>query len=404
MSSAFYPLGMSSYNNRTPQGGFKPWKGNNPVGITSGTIRPLTNKDPGNNFPGAFGKPRPIKHARKGTTLYMPVNAQNENDYITIDRNLNREVRSSTSGALVKQMIDIPGSFNITNNVVNNPDQQGICVVADYYPNKSYLTENPQPVSTIPTFCCNPEKKARRRVLPASTNLKKNYYTTLEQYRENRCQTYEQRAFNFVSSAPALPAGINQFNPNIKPGGPLSQSNTYVANCQPNGEIAEASILSMVNVIITQMISKGIVVKPTTPITTFPQLIAFIQGLSPSQQVIASALYDSFITNPYTGMPLTGPDNLLGCKLVIYKPNNYQFAQQGGVTASTVTLKLNVTTIQKNLYNISRNNEYIYKNKAPPCNPALYNLNGDTTSCPFINKTSPIIKNGFFFKKNHQTL
>ncbi len=41
MSSAFYPLGMKSYNNRVKQGGYKSWKGAGvPVGITSGTIRP----------------------------------------------------------------------------------------------------------------------------------------------------------------------------------------------------------------------------------------------------------------------------------------------------------------------------------------------------------------------------
>ena len=41
------------------------------------------------------------------------------------------------------------------------------------------------------------EKKALKRVRPASTNLKKNYYTTHKQYMQNRCQTYEQRVFNF---------------------------------------------------------------------------------------------------------------------------------------------------------------------------------------------------------------
>ena len=40
MSSAFYPLGMNSYNNRLPQGGYVSWKSGNPVGITAGTIRP----------------------------------------------------------------------------------------------------------------------------------------------------------------------------------------------------------------------------------------------------------------------------------------------------------------------------------------------------------------------------
>ena len=53
MSSAFYPLGMNSYNNRLHTGGYETWKGRgvygNPVGITSGSMRPLTNKDPAND-------------------------------------------------------------------------------------------------------------------------------------------------------------------------------------------------------------------------------------------------------------------------------------------------------------------------------------------------------------------
>jgi len=404
MSSAFYPLGMNSYNNRLPQGGYVSWKSGNPVGITSGTIRPLTNNDVGNNFPAPFGqqpaapglhcrKPRPIKHARKGTSLLMPAITYDDEtyqDYVNIYRNLNREVKSSTSGTLVKQMIDNPGSFSVTNTKINNPDQKGICVVADYYPNKTYLTENPEPISTTPQFCCNAEKKARRRVVYASTNLKKNYYTTLQQYRQNRCQTFEQREFNFVGPAPAsileqTQAQMN--NPNAKPGGPLAMSNTYVANCQPNGEIALTSEINLVANVLLLFQQEGISVPAAGTITTFQQLVQFIQGLSPKQYVIAKAVYGNFLANPYSGMPLAGPNNLIGCKLVIYKPNNYQFAQQGGVSASTLTLKKNVTTIQKNLYNISKNNEYVFKNKAPQCNPSLYTYRQNPKTCS--NKGAP---------------
>ena len=100
-------------------------------------------------------------------------------------------------------------------------------MVMSYYPNDAYLTENPEPRSQTPAWCCNAEKKARRRVTYASTNLKKNYFTTLQQYRENRCLTYDQRAFNFAEG-----------DPNIgKPGGPESTNSTYYANCQPNTEM-----------------------------------------------------------------------------------------------------------------------------------------------------------------------
>ena len=73
MSSSFYPLGMKSYNNHVPQGGYKTWKGtgvfSNPIGITSSNIRPLTNNDAGNVFRTGFGLPRPIKHYRKGKVV-----------------------------------------------------------------------------------------------------------------------------------------------------------------------------------------------------------------------------------------------------------------------------------------------------------------------------------------------
>ena len=347
MSSAFYPLGMNSYNNRLPQGGFKPWKSNNPVGITSGTIRPLTNNDPGNNFPAAFGKARPIKHYRKGASLTMPSLDNNKQESITIDRNLNRQVKSSTPGTLVKQLIDNPGSFSMSQRISNNPIQNGICMVSSYYPNKEYLTENPEPVTTTYPICCNAERKARRRVLPANTNLKKSYYTTHQQYMENRCQTYDQRIFNFVRPA-------TNPNPNSKPGDPLSIFNTYVANCQPNGEIQETSEVNLVNVILKIMINQGIQV-PGNEIATFQELLAFIRVLTGGEQKLAIEIFDAFMSNPYTGMPLVGPSNLLACKLVVYKPNNPQFAQQGAVSNRTLNLKLNVTTIEKNLASISKN-------------------------------------------------
>ena len=142
------------------------------------------------------------------------------------------------------------------------------------------------------------------------SKLNKSYYTTLQQYRENRCQTYEQRAFNFVSNAAYVPGA--------KPGSALALSNTYVANCQPN-------------------------------VVNYP-----------------------------------------GCRLVVYKPNNPQYAQQGAVSSSTRMLKLNVTTIETNAASFKKNAQgikittsnittssqpgtpFILKNKVPQlCNPPV---------------------------------
>jgi hypothetical protein len=392
------PSPASGYNHGSsfPQQ-YVTWKGTGlsqtPVGITAGTIRPLTNLDYGNNavygspfnvyvdgkfvrrgVSGFWGKARPIKHARKGAIPRVAIEgAIDEQEYIQMDRNINREVKSSSQGTLVKQMIDNPGGYSVKQNTLLNlpTNCQGICVSANLYPNIPYLTENPEPVTTSPGFCCNPEKKARRRVLPASTNLKQNYYTTHIQYMENRCKTYEQRAFNFVR--PAIPLSDAE----AKPGSPAAEYNTYVANCQPNGEIYTASEAALVAEILLILQNQGII--PSTEadkliyrgIVTFKELVNFIEYQIPEpNKERAIIIYDAFVSNPYTGVPITGPTNPLGCKLVVYKPNNYQFAQQGAVSSSTLNLKLNVTTIEKNLAHLPKN--IILKNKAPPCQPGNY--------------------------------
>ena len=109
MSSAFYPLGMKSYNNYVPQGGYKTWKGtgvfSNPVGVTASHIRPLTNLDPGNIFPTGFGLARPIKHYRKGRVIPYPdsvivLNPENPSETIEtslIQYNLNQLYSTSDS-------------------------------------------------------------------------------------------------------------------------------------------------------------------------------------------------------------------------------------------------------------------------------------------------------------------
>ena len=84
-------------------------------------------------------------------------------------------------------MQDKPGAYIVKENPINETDGvsqlntncntcEGIGIVADYYPNKNYLTENPEPNTTNSVLCCNPEYKAKRRAIYASTNLNKNYY------------------------------------------------------------------------------------------------------------------------------------------------------------------------------------------------------------------------------------
>ena len=100
MSSAVYPLGMNTYNNSLNIGGYETWKGtgsySNPVAVTAGNIRPLTNKDPTNIASGAFGRPRPLKIYRKGTTTPTPLIVQdpdNPNSYIYLNTNIKKFIK-----------------------------------------------------------------------------------------------------------------------------------------------------------------------------------------------------------------------------------------------------------------------------------------------------------------------
>jgi hypothetical protein len=433
MSSAFYPLGMKTYNNHVPQGGYKTWKGtgvfSNPVGVTASHIRPLTNLDPGNIFPTGFGLARPIKHYRKGRVIPYPdsviiVNPENPAETLEtslVQYNLNRLVKSSKGQSLgggrggmglLNQMLDTPGSYLVKQN---NPAEfngqiqldttcktcEGVGIVDTYYPNTTYLTNNPEKNTTNPPLCCNEERKARRRVLPANTYLPKNYYTTLQQYRQNRCQTYDQRIFNFQSNLVANKEAILSKNPLIteaallaaKPGSPLALLNYYFANCYPNGEIFEATEINLINRFIVILKNKGLLTTDevthfyTLNIITLVGLYNYVNTLVPdATKEAALTLLIDFIYNPYYGVPIEGPSNPRGCKLVVYKPNNPQFAKQGAVSSSTRILKLNVDTITTNAASFNRNEEglkytpnslvnrsntnipFILKNKASKCN------------------------------------
>ena len=435
MSSAFYPLGMKTYNNHVPQGGYKTWKGtgvfSNPVGISAGHIRPLTNKDPGNVFQTGFGLPRPIKHYRKGRVIPVPPipisDPDNKIESIEtslIDYNLNRNVKSSYGTSLgggaggfglLNQLMDTPGNYLVKENQLNEISNtinlnndcktcQGVGLVVNYYPNNTYLTQNPETVTTTPPLCCNEERKARRRALPANTNLPKNYYTTHAQYMENRCQTYEQRAFNFQSNYPVEWIAAQSRNPYVteaalkasNPGDPLSYLNTYFAKCQPNGEIYEASELNIIDKVIEILDHQNILSKDEIKnlkslvyitIKTLQDFYQYLNNLPNPEKDLALAAYIAFISNPYVGIPISGPSNRLGCKLVVYKPNNPQFAQQGAVESSTRTLKLNVNTINCNLQSFNEpgtcniTTPFILKSKYAPCKPQYFTKNGNPKTC-----------------------
>ena len=471
MSSASKPLGMNSmpasgYNHKstTYNKQYVTWKGtginSNPVGTASGHIRPLTNNDPGNVFQTGFGLPRPIKHFRKGRVIPpnpvtnindLNVNSPYNDVNLTIDEaalinyNINRFVKSSKGtslgggfggSGLLNDLQDKPGAFIVKQNPVTELDGitqmntdcqtcEGVGIVADYYPNKTYLTQNPEPNTTNISpnaFCCNEEYKAKRRAIYASTNLKKNYYTTTKQYLQNRCKTYDQKAFNFLSykTNQAGPYGDNNPYYSVSQQGPKAGSpetqkatfldtNLYFANCQPGSQIYDATQVALINQMFAIMIQANILNTENltefnaTGINSIEGFYNWLNGLPENQKIPAIQVFNDFIRNPYWGMPLSGPSNPAGCQLTVYKPNNYQYAKQGAVSSSTRNLKLNVDTISTNAasinnYNntgnlVSANQLYagvdpnlinLQKNKAPGCNtpwPLNFSQSG-----PFQNK------------------
>lgn len=465
MSSASKPLGMNSmpasgYNHKstTYNKQYVTWKGtgvnSNPVGSASGHIRPLTNNDTGNVFQTGFGLPRPMKHYRKGRVIpvvltgdtvpdlnvnspYNDVNL-NINEQALINYNMNRFVKSSKGtslgggfggSGLLNDLQDKPGAFIIKQNPIGETVQmdtdcktcEGVGIVANYYPNKGYLTENPEYNTTNKAFCCNEEYKAKRRAIYASTNLKKNYYTSTKQYLQNRCKTFEQKSFNFLSNK-TNNAPYNAINPYYavnnqgpKAGSPVTltdaflETNLYFANCQPGSQIYDATQIALITQMLAIMVQANILTTAdvdtfnATGINSIEGFYNWLTGLPEPQQSQAIQIFSDFIRNPYWGMPLSGPSNPAGCQLVVYKPNNYQYAQQGAVSSSTRNLKLNVNTISTNAasmnnYNntgqlVSANQLYagvnpnisnLLKNKAPKCNvpwPLNFSQSG-----PFQNK------------------
>lgn len=228
MSTAFYPQGFGTYGNRQPGANYVPWKGTGPLqnatGTMAGNMRPFTNNDPTYLATQKFGLPRPIKHYRLGRPMPITVGTIDPltGNFVMSEYNSTHEVRSNgRQNGQIGAIQDRPGGYSInTAQNTANPciDCHGIKVTSDYSPSTS-LTEKPQPNVTSFALCCSAEKKARKRTQGASTNVSKNYYQTNEAYLYNRCQTFDQRSFNFVSGTELDAEG--------KP--------LYVGQCVPGG-------------------------------------------------------------------------------------------------------------------------------------------------------------------------
>jgi hypothetical protein len=336
---------------------------------------------------------------------------------------------------LITQMMQFPGSFIVKDNGTTDPsiglqntivkdnsganidneckNCNGVGIVSDWMPINN-LTEKPEPNVTNPPLCCNQQRKALQRVLPTNTNIKKNYYQTTYMYLYNRCQTFQQRQFNFLSGIidPKVFESIKE-NPFIakeiikstKPGDPLSNLNYYVAQCNPNFTIQAGVEIAFIETLAKSLVNAGYITQAQYDTVKLSQTIAkFLEDL---RGIISVPQYETLITylykissDPYNNSIINGPSNPKGCSQVFYKPNNPQFAKQGGVSSSTRILKLNVDTIstaaarQRKLraanIAISASNDLypftpsIYKDKVPICQPQTF------------------IGNPFFFQGQHQ--
>lgn len=397
MSSSLYDTNLfGSYNNSVNQGKIDSWKGVGIYSFQSGNMakdtRPYWNKDYTNDTQGAFGKPRPLKHFRKARVIPQFINIQSPEDssqYIEIDLNEPRIVRSAVLNNMTTQMNWIPGGYSI---VPNSPTEIGnfeksvkdcvncnaTTVVSNWKPTAN-LTEKPEPNTQSRMLCCNDEYKARRRVRPPSTLTQRNYYVNNKQYLQNRCITFNQRQFNFIRGTQLSPEIVNSIlntviaNPeNIqklistaKPGSPLSYFNIYVAQCVPNGQILEATIITIISSLILGLRVADIISSDEYDLlvsmnfTSFEAFINFYKTNFPETQANAIGNYVFLVidSNKTLSEILEGPTGStgLGCQKTYYKPNNSQFATQGGVMASLRTLQLNVNTIEKNYWQNKNN-------------------------------------------------
>jgi hypothetical protein len=423
MSTAFYPTNMRRQSTNGYSNGstinhipYVSWKGtgvfSNPKGITSNHIRPLTNNDPGNAFTTGFGLPRPLKHYRKGTIIPL--------HDTQLDRVINRSVKSSKSSSLgggvgmISQMMEIPGAYSIKENNITNKNEcidcKGAEITSDWMPIAN-LTEKPQSNVTNPLLCCNQQRKALTRTLPTSTNLKDNYYQTNHMYLYNRCQTFKQRQFNFVSGSidkkmeqlfmtyPFVTAKILEHS---KPGDPLSIINLYVAQCNPNTVIDKSIESGFINSLLETLFKSNYITESEYNQIINEESLTTQKFITSLQNILTNEEYNNLIdylyklaANPYNERIVSSKK---GCSQVYYKPNNPQFAKQGGVSSSTRTLKLVVDTI----------NTSSYKNKPNPSNISTAIQYGFETNTPFIYKDKvpkcnlqTYIGNPFFFQGQH---
>lgn len=162
----------------------------------------------------------------------------------------------------IAQIQDQPGRVNTltSTNAVTEFAQKNATIITYSNPGSNVNLKSP----------CDSQKRVRG----ASTVLDKNYNVSYKQYLQNKCKTYDQNSYNFVSPASANLPGIDK----IIPGAPDSYPVTYAGQCVP-------------------------------------------------------AVNETASDAPST------------CSVVVYKPNNWQYAKRGAVSSSERIQRLKFNTI-----------------------------------------------------------
>jgi hypothetical protein len=174
--------------------------------ITSTNLRPFTNNDATNDVTYRHGLPRPMKHYRLGSITAITLNPDSSDGSgrSYLKTNLNRYVRSSISVPFISLTMDRPGCVN----------------KCDSNTTLACRLERDTRMDGRNVDCMEAEK-ARRRAMSTSTNLSKKYYQTQHQYRQARCRTISQNAYQYTHGG----------------------SGVYVANCsgcsETSGSCAE---------------------------------------------------------------------------------------------------------------------------------------------------------------------
>jgi hypothetical protein len=286
-------------------------------GTAPGNVYPQTNNDPRNNAPYKnSGNARPLKHYRKGA---LGANG--------------RTVTSSKN--LISTLMDKPGAYIAQTDTCINSNG---CIKTNIVgPND--LTFNPEPITQTRELCCNAQRKSQQMVLPTSTNLKDNYYISSSQYLRNRCQTYDQKAFNFTSSNFSQAA---------------LTKNAYVADCNSNVMVNNNSTISMMNRLAKVLLQKGIIAEPEYEqyidlrIVDLDAFIAFLNTVENHESAVA--MVKASLSKVGITINANRIVNTNRCKVATYKPNNPQFAMQGSVPSSAKIRKLHDTTISSSIY------------------------------------------------------